>query len=129
MSTKSGFWRFLFAMMFLFFLTDCGGGGGGDSEDQPPPGAPAGATVLKLQPNTTYYFAVDAYNGLHDGLSGPCSTEVSAVTPPSGIVYLLWTPMTDPTIIAYDVHYGKQPSPGPPGDCTYTNSIQVAAHP
>lgn len=35
------------------------------------------ATIIGLDPNTKYYFAVSAYNGL----SGPCSNEVSAVTP------------------------------------------------
>lgn len=36
-------------------------------------------TVEDLDPNTTYYFAVSAYNGL---LSA-CSNEVSTVTPPA----------------------------------------------
>jgi hypothetical protein len=34
------------------------------------------ATVPNLDPNTTYYFAVSAYNGLES----PCSEEVSTVT-------------------------------------------------
>ena len=37
------------------------------------------ATITGLDPNTRYYFAVSAYNGV----SGPCSNEVSTVTPPS----------------------------------------------
>ena len=36
------------------------------------------ATVQNLDPNTTYYFAVSAYNGLES----PCSEEVSTVTAP-----------------------------------------------
>jgi hypothetical protein len=36
------------------------------------------ATVINLDPNTLYYFAVSAYNGLES----PCSSEVSTVTPP-----------------------------------------------
>lgn len=36
------------------------------------------ATVPDLDPNTTYYFAVSAYNGLES----PCSEEVSTVTAP-----------------------------------------------
>ena len=36
-------------------------------------------TVTGLDPNTRYYFAVSAYNGL----SGSCSNEVSTVTLPS----------------------------------------------
>lgn len=37
------------------------------------------ATITGLDPNTRYFFAVSAYNGLH----GPCSNEVTTVTPPS----------------------------------------------
>ena len=36
------------------------------------------ATVINLDPNTVYYFAVSAYNGLESA----CSNEVSAVTSP-----------------------------------------------
>ena len=36
------------------------------------------ATITNLDPNTTYYFTVSAYNGLESA----CSNEVSAVTPP-----------------------------------------------
>lgn len=35
------------------------------------------ATITGLNPNTRYYFAVSAYNGL----SSPCSNEVTTVTP------------------------------------------------
>ena len=37
------------------------------------------ATVINLDPNTRYYFAVSAFNGAE----GPCSDEVSLVTPPA----------------------------------------------
>jgi hypothetical protein len=37
------------------------------------------ATITRLDPNTRYFFAVSAYNGLES----PCSNEVSTVTPPS----------------------------------------------
>ena len=37
------------------------------------------ATVTNLDPDTRYYFAVSAYNGLESA----CSNEVSTVTPPS----------------------------------------------
>jgi hypothetical protein len=37
------------------------------------------ATINGLDPDSRYYFAVSAYNGM----SGPCSNEVSTVTPPS----------------------------------------------
>lgn len=36
------------------------------------------ATIPNLDPDTTYYFAVSAYNGLESA----CSNEVSTVTPP-----------------------------------------------
>ena len=39
------------------------------------------ATVPDLDPNTTYYFAVSAYNGLES----PCSEEVSTITAPSSL--------------------------------------------
>ncbi len=35
------------------------------------------ATITGLNPNTKYYFSVSAYNGL----SSPCSNEVSTTTP------------------------------------------------
>lgn len=34
------------------------------------------ATITGLDPNTRYFFAVSAYNGLE----GPCSNEVSTIT-------------------------------------------------
>jgi len=37
--------------------------------------------VSSLSPDTRYYFAVSAYNGLE----GPCSGEISTVTPSSQI--------------------------------------------
>ncbi|MDP3092307.1 MAG: fibronectin type III domain-containing protein [Nitrospira sp.] len=37
------------------------------------------ATISDLQPNTRYFFAVSAYNGLESA----CSSEVSTVTPSS----------------------------------------------
>ena len=36
------------------------------------------ATITNLDPNTVYYFAVSAYNGLESS----CSSEISTVTPP-----------------------------------------------
>jgi hypothetical protein len=40
-------------------------------------GAPS-ATIPNLEHDTTYYFAVSAYNGVE----GACSNEVSTTTPP-----------------------------------------------
>jgi len=39
------------------------------------------AIVTNLEPNTRYYFAVTAYNGLESA----CSAEVSTVTPPTPV--------------------------------------------
>jgi hypothetical protein len=77
-----------------------------------------------LAPNILYYFAVNAFNGV----SGPCSNEVSTVAPPSGTVSLAWDRISDPSVSAYDVHYGKQ-SAGRPGDCSYSDVMRVSAFP
>jgi len=49
------------------------------------------------------------------------------VTPGSGAgatASLAWSPVPDPSISAYFVHYGRQ-SPGQPGSCTYESSMSV----
>lgn len=112
----------LIAVLFFISLTDCSGGGSSGNPVISTSAIPT-ATVSGLVPNTKYYFAVSAYNGL----SGPCSNEVQAVTPPSGAVSLTWDAVQDPTVSVYDLHYGKQPSPGPRGDCTYSDLMQVPA--
>ena len=43
-------------------------------------------------------------------------------------VTLTWDPVQDPTVSAYDVHYGKQ-SPDQPGSCPSSNSMRVSASP
>ena len=45
------------------------------------PNTSPSATVTNLDPNTTYFFTVSAYNGLES----PCSNEVSTVTPPPSV--------------------------------------------
>ncbi len=42
----------------------------------------------------------------------------------SATASLTWDPVTDPSVSAYFVHYGRQ-SPGDAGSCTYENSISV----
>jgi hypothetical protein len=39
---------------------------------------------------------------------------------------LAWSPVQDPSVYAYFVHYGRQ-SPGQPGSCTYESSMYVAS--
>jgi Fibronectin type III domain len=41
-------------------------------------------------------------------------------------IHLAWDPSPDPTVSAYDVHYGKR-SPGQPRSCTYSDSMRVSA--
>lgn len=46
-------------------------------------------------------------------------------TPSAGATAsLAWSPVPDPTVVAYFVHYGRQ-SPGQPGSCAYESSIYV----
>ena len=39
---------------------------------------------------------------------------------------LAWSPVQDPSVMAYFVHYGRQ-SPGQSGNCTYESSVLVPA--
>lgn len=110
---------FTILIVLLFgSMSDCGSNGG---DQVVPTGAMATtATVTGLDPHSLYYFAVSAYNGL----DGPCSNEVSTVTPLSGTVSLVWNSVPDPTVSAYDVHYGKQ-SPRQHADCGYSDVLRV----
>ena len=117
MNTKTCSVLSLIAVLFFISLTDCSGGGSSGNPVISTSAIPT-ATVSGLVPNTKYYFAVSAYNGR----SGLCSNEVQTVTPPSGDVSLAWDAVQNQKVSAYDVHYGKQPSPGPPGNCTYSDS-------
>ena len=122
MNTQTHSVPFLISVLFLSSLTGCGGGSNGDPVISTPTPTLT-ATVTELTISTGYCFVVSAYNGL----SGPCSNEVLTVAPPSGAVSLAWDLVQDPTVSTYVVHYGKQPSPGPPGDCTYSDSMQIPA--
>lgn len=48
----------------------------------------------------------------------PASTGVTAS--------LAWSPVPDPSVHSYFVHYGRQ-SPGQPGSCSYEHSLHVAS--
>ena len=121
MNKETGSALSIIAVLYLISLIDCSGAGSNGGSATPT--VTVTATVTGLDPSTRYYLAVNAFNGL----SGPCSNEVSTVTPPSGDVSLAWDTVQDPTVATYEVHYGKQPSPGPPGDCTYSDSMRVPA--
>jgi hypothetical protein len=54
---------------------------------------------------------------------------IVTVTPASGAsatASLAWSPVPDPSVSTYFVHYGRQ-SPGQPGSCTYESSMQVSS--
>jgi len=54
-------------------------------------------------------------NGNGDGqASTPADTGITAS--------LAWSPVADPSVIAYFVHYGRQ-SPGQSGSCSYESSV------
>ena len=54
-----------------------------------------------------------------------CGGDGGESTPPTGATAsLAWSPVPDPSISAYFVHYGQQ-SPGQPGSCTYESSMNV----
>lgn len=55
------------------------------------------------------------------GSSGGGSTPAAGAT-----ASLAWSPVPDPTVIAYFVHYGRQ-SPGQPGSCAYESSMYIDA--
>jgi fibronectin type III domain protein len=59
------------------------------------------------------------------GGGGETGSEPSAA--PVGVTAsLAWSPVQDPSIIAYFVHYGRQ-SPGQPGSCAYEHSMHVTS--
>jgi hypothetical protein len=60
------------------------------------------------------------FTGCGSGESGNQPTASSA----SATAALSWDPVTDPSVSAYFVHYGRQ-SPGQVGSCMYENSISV----
>lgn len=53
------------------------------------------------------------------GSSGGGSTPSAGAT-----ASLAWSPVPDPSVIAYFVHYGRQ-TPGQPGSCAYESSMYV----
>jgi hypothetical protein len=60
--------------------------------------------------------------------SGENGSQSIVTAPPgsgaSATASLTWSPVTDPSVSAYFVHYGRQ-SPGQEGSCTYESSISV----
>ena len=56
----------------------------------------------------------------------PGSGGGGSATPVGATASLAWSPVQDPSVSAYFVHYGRQ-SPGQPGSCTYESSMNVAS--
>ena len=60
------------------------------------------------------------------GSSAPGSSSGGSTPVAGATASLAWSPVSDPSIIAYFVHYGRQ-SPGQPGSCAYEQSEYVAS--
>ncbi len=59
------------------------------------------------------------------GGGGETGNEASAA-PLGATASLAWSPVPDPSISAYFVHYGRQ-SPGHAGSCSYEHSMHVSS--
>ena len=58
------------------------------------------------------------------GEGGGETGSVPSAAPVGVTASLAWSPVQDPSVSAYFVHYGRQ-SPGQPGSCTYESSMYV----
>jgi hypothetical protein len=58
------------------------------------------------------------------GEGGPAIS--TSATPTGATASLAWDPVQDPTVYAYNVHFGKQSS-GQPGSCNYEDSVSVSS--
>ena len=71
-------------------------------------------------------FIMPFFTGCGTGETGNQSTVTGgAGNSASATASLTWDPVTDPSVSAYFVHYGRQ-SPGQPGNCSYESSVSVA---
>ena len=59
------------------------------------------------------------------GGGGGETGSAPSAEPARATASLAWSPVPDPSITAYFVHYGRH-SPGQPGSCTYESSKHVA---
>lgn len=53
--------------------------------------------------------------------------EQGSLTHTEATVNLMWTPVNDPNIVGYYIHYGKQ-SPNQSGSCAYDGALFVPSH-
>lgn len=58
------------------------------------------------------------------GCGGGENGSAPSAAPVGATASLAWSPVQDPSVIAYFVHYGRQ-SPGQQGSCEYESSIPV----
>jgi hypothetical protein len=56
--------------------------------------------------------------------TGEQGNQSAAGSSATATASLTWDPVTDPSVSAYFVHYGRQ-SPGQEGSCTYESAISV----
>jgi len=59
------------------------------------------------------------------GGGGGETGSAPSAAPVGATASLAWSPVQDPSVTAYFIHYGRQ-SPGQPGSCTYESSKHVA---
>jgi len=86
--------------------------------------------VLLRQPIWTvlvFSFMLMSLVACGSGMEGDPIISTSS-TPTGATASLVWDPVPDPSVIAYNVHYGKQ-SAGQPGSCSYSNSQTVNSPP
>ncbi|NOT97333.1 MAG: fibronectin type III domain-containing protein [Nitrospira sp.] len=60
------------------------------------------------------------------GSSTPGSSSGGSAPVAGATASLAWSPVPDPSVMAYFVHYGRQ-SPGQPGSCAYEQSQYVGS--
>ena len=60
------------------------------------------------------------------GSSAPGSSSGGSAPVAGATASLAWSPVPDPSVMAYFVHYGRQ-SPGQPGSCAYEQSQYVGS--
>lgn len=63
--------------------------------------------------------------GCGGGAGSEGAPSITTTAAPTGATAsLAWSPVQDPSVSGYFVHYGRQ-SPGQQGSCTYESSVQV----
>jgi Fibronectin type III domain len=66
----------------------------------------------------SFFLVMPLLTGCGEGENGP------AVAMTGSTASLEWSPVSDPSVSSYFVHYGRQ-SPDQPGSCAYESSVSV----